>query len=525
MTLTLLIASCNRHISKELKLIDDITFTDYTRAETMLDSFTQANKDMKKSDFMYCKLIRLRIADKAYRSINKQKNQVDSLVNYFEGFHDNDILAESYFMAGRVYYELGDSPEALSFYQKAESSVSKDNYALKGDILYQMAAIYRLCHLDKEAINTLKKAFVTDSISGNKQNMLFDIRDIGLNYFDLGLINKAESYYKNGLSKAKKTRDDKMQKTFCHLLTVVYMKKKQYKIAEQYLKPCLEQIDDYDINKSGVYSTASMLYHQCQKDKLAEKYDLWLNHNGTIWAKKYITQNQINNAIQKNDYKKIPLLWNLYLQQTDSITKISDTEPIKKMEQLYNYEIKVKDNAELSRKNTILAMSIVCIIMLLLMATCTFTFAIISQKQKRKNIELKLENYKSLKEKEKEKLKSTKAKDLQKKEITNSKIFNEIQQAIKDGSFKLETCQWKELEELVEKNYPEFRKRLNSFVRFSDFEFKVCLMIKVGISPSNIGDFTSHSKEGINSARGRLFKKAFNKPASAPKWDEFIKSL
>lgn len=144
-------------------------------------------------------------------------------------------------------------------------------------------------------------------------------------------------------------------------------------------------------------------------------------------------------------------------------------------------------------------------------------------KQKSKNLELKIENYESLKEKEK--LKSTKTKALQKKEITNSKIFNDIQQAIKDGSCKLEPYQWKELEELVEKNYPDFRKRLSSFVEFNDFEFKVCLMIKVGISPSTIGNFTNHSKEGINSTRGRLFKKAFNQPASAPKWDEFIRSI
>ena len=50
-------------------------------------------------------------------------------------------------------------------------------------------------------------------------------------------------------------------------------------------------------------------------------------------------------------------------------------------------------------------------------------------------------------------------------------------------------------------------------------------MIKIGISPVNIARFTNHSKEAINSTRGRLYKKAFHQSASAPKWDEFIKTL
>lgn len=85
MTLMLLIASCNHHVSPKLKSIDNIISTDYTKGEAMLDSFTQATPNMEKNDEMYCKLLRLCIADKAYRPINKQKNQIDSLVNYFEG--------------------------------------------------------------------------------------------------------------------------------------------------------------------------------------------------------------------------------------------------------------------------------------------------------------------------------------------------------------------------------------------------------------------------------------------------------
>lgn len=520
MTLMLFITSCNHHVSPKLKSIDNKISTDYTKGEAMLDSFILATPNMEKNDEMYCKLLRLCITDKAYRPINKQKDQVDSLVNYFEGFHDKDILAESYFMAGRVYYELGDSPEALSFYQKAESSVSKDNYALKGDILYQTGTIYKICHLDKEAIKTYKQAYLFDSLSNNKRNMLYDSRDIAYLYSNNKNYKEAIKYWKKGLMIAESIKDTKLIKDYNYLLGNDYITIGEKEKGFSYLQKALNS-PNKTWSKSGLFSCASQYFRKENKIKEAEKYDSWLIDSGTIWSKRYANKELLNDKISKNNiYKKY---WQNYLQLSDSINNITETEAVKKIEKMYNYKLKVTENMRLKQDNFNKNIIIIGVFVFLMFTIICSLFYSTLLKQKSKNLELKIENYENLKEKEK--LKSTKTKALQKKEITNSKIFNEIQKAIKDGSFKLEPYQWKELEELVEKNYPEFRKRLNSFVRFSDFEFKVCLMIKIGISPISIGAFTSHTKEGINSVRGRLFKKAFNKPASAPKWDEFIKSL
>lgn len=520
MALMFFIASCNHHVSPKLKSIDNIISTDYTKGEAMLDSFTQATPNMEKNNEMYCKLLRLCIADKAYRPINKQKNQVDSLVNYFEGFHDKDILAENYFMAGRVYSELGDTPEALKFFQKAESSASKDNYALKGDILYQAGTIYKICHLGKEAIKTYKKAYLFDSLSNNKRNMLYDSRDIAYIYSDNKNYKEAIKYWEKGLKIAEFIKDTKLIKDYNYLLGNDYINLGEKEKGFSYLQKALNS-PNKTWSKSGLFSSVSLYFRKENKITEAEKYDRWLIDSGTVWSKRYANKELLNDKISNNNiYNKY---WQNYLQLSDSINNITEIEAVKKIEKLYNYKIKETENMRLKQDNFNKNIIIIGILVFLIFTIICSLFYSTLLKQKSKNLELKIENYESLKEKEK--LKSTKTKALQKKEITNSKIFNEIQQAIKDGSCKLEPYQWKELEELVEKNYPDFRKRLNSFVRFSDFEFKVCLMIKIGISPITIGAFTSHSKEGINSARGRLFKKAFNKPASAPKWDEFIRAL
>ena len=106
-----------------------------------------------------------------------------------------------------------------------------------------------------------------------------------------------------------------------------------------------------------------------------------------------------------------------------------------------------------------------------------------------------------------------------------SDIYKEIAKRIARGNFTLDSNQWTLLEKSINETYPNFTETLRSFYDVSQQELRVCLMIKMGIAPGNIAKFTNHSKEAINSTRGRLYAKVFKEPASAPKWDEFIKTL
>jgi hypothetical protein len=75
----------------------------------------------------------------------------------------------------------------------------------------------------------------------------------------------------------------------------------------------------------------------------------------------------------------------------------------------------------------------------------------------------------------------------------------------------------------VYENYTE--KLHNIYNRMSSFEYRVCLLIKINISPVNISHLTNHSKESISSVRRRLYYKAFNRKGSPADWDEIISSL
>mgnify|MGYP004584393065 FL=1 len=521
--LTLMAASsCKQEISPRLKEIDRSINKDYKIGEQALDSMERLGLLEAKPNQMYSKLLRLKIADKDYRPIQNKKKEIDSLVNYFQGQKDGDALAQAYYLAGRVNSDLGDSPKALILYQKAEETVNKDNYALQGDIYCQMGYIYKECHLFHDAITTLKKAYIMDSLNNNKQNMLFDIRDIGTNYLHLQETNTAKLYFSKGFRESIHTNEF-MAKTFAHQLAVIYLNQKDYSRAKEYLNISLNHIENYDNNKSGIYATAYKLYEATGEDELKNKYESWLLDNGTIWAKKSIYKDQLSKILVNDRNPHILDTWNKYNQYSDSVGKFSDIESIKRIEQLYNYKLKEKENKSLNSHNTVLSIIIICLTITLISIIGLSFMTYSNIKQKRKNLELKLDKYEALK-------RSSEQKNEQNIKDKNcafkkSAIHQIIQNEIENGSYTLQDSYWKDLEKTVNEIYPNFTNNLNSFYEVSNHELKVCLMVKIGISPIHIAKFTNHSKEAINSTRGRLYAKVFKEPASAPKWDEFIKTL
>ena len=129
-----------------------------------------------------------------------------------------------------MYYDRGETPESLHFYQKASEKVADDNYALQGDIFCQMANIYRFMNLKTEALNALRLALKADSLNNNMRNVLYDLRDIGEAYRNNN-INQAEKYFKKGLYWANKTGDSFMQNTFHHELASIDLRKRKWKTA------------------------------------------------------------------------------------------------------------------------------------------------------------------------------------------------------------------------------------------------------------------------------------------------------
>ena len=84
---------------------------------------------------------------------------------------------------------------------------------------------------------------------------------------------------------------------------------------------------------------------------------------------------------------------------------------------------------------------------------------------------------------------------------------------------------WEALHTAVLSAYPTFKQRLADLCRLSAHDYHVCLLIKIGMKPSDIARITIRSDEAITSTRRRLYERAFGRKGKPSDWDEVIKML
>ena len=160
---------------------------------------------------------------------------------------------------------------------------------------------------------------------------------------------------------------------------------------------------------------------------------------------------------------------------------------------------------------------------IILLTVITFYMRMRNIKQQQKILELKLTRYEELKEKANLKTEARVSEELE--AIKKADIYSLIQKEITTNHFRLQESQWNELSQLINSVYKDFDKNLHNFLETSQREYKICLLIKIGISPTNIAHFVNVSKEAITASRRRMYVKSFKKQGSPSDWDHIITSL
>lgn len=84
---------------------------------------------------------------------------------------------------------------------------------------------------------------------------------------------------------------------------------------------------------------------------------------------------------------------------------------------------------------------------------------------------------------------------------------------------------WAILDTLFLQRLPHFGIALRELTPLSEIEWRVCQLLKLGFTPSQIAQLASRSPEAISSIRRRLYAKVFQKKGSPADWDAFVGSL
>lgn len=105
-----------------------------------------------------------------------------------------------------------------------------------------------------------------------------------------------------------------------------------------------------------------------------------------------------------------------------------------------------------------------------------------------------------------------------------SDFYLSLRKKIAHGE-RLNVGEWNEIEERFKSVYPRFTSTLLTLHNMSETELRVCQLLKLNATPTEIANVLCKDTSSISSIRSRLYKKVFDKKGSSKEWDEFIHSL
>ena len=509
--------------SPRLVEIDSLCEDRADSAIMVLKLLARDTAKMSPDDRMYYKFLAVKAADKAYIK-HTSDSLIRQLLPFFEEGGDDRLLPEFYYYAGRVYRDIGDAPQALDYFQRAINLLpDTTNLKLKSVVYSQMGYTAYLCNLYDKALELHRGNYECGKLAKDTVSMIYGLMDMAVCQEMHHHLDSAEALYSDAMRLAQASHNYEMQASLHTQISVMLLSQGNKDEALIHIRKAIEY-DDPD-NRSATYSAAVDIFNSLGIEDSAFYYNTEALKYGTIYARKS-AYGRFAAYYIKHGLPKLSLKYSrLYKLATDSVDNITATEAVARMNSLYNYQIRERENLRLKSENNKKQNLIIILTVIVLFSLIIVCYTIVYTREKRRALKFKLEKYEMLLQEEEKRPKEEKQQRTN--DILNSDIYSEIRQILNDPSksLKMSEEQWNTLSIEVNTAYPNFDFRLRDLCKMSIFDYRVCLLIKIGFSPTDIAQLTFKSLPGIGSIRRKLYERSFRKKGEAKDWDKVLSSI
>lgn len=513
---------------------------------------------------MYYELLDLKVNDKMYVR-HTSDSLIKRITDFYEAYGDRDRLLESYYYMGRVYRDLNDAPEALRYFQKAlDVAGDTKRYKLLSNVYSQMGVLYNYQDVYEEAIRMHEKAAQLVFLEGDSSDLPFVFRDIARVYDAINKNDSAVMYFQKAAIIANETGD---RHRYSSILTELGDLYREMGIYDKAFECLFESLND-SVNRN-MYPTYSSLGHAYLDVKNLDSADFYLRKcldSPNLYVQEGVYEYLSLLAEYKQDYREYNRYIRLCQQARDSIRKITDSEEIRKMTSLYNYQKRETENLRLKSENDRMQIHIYQIITFLglvstLMALFVYRYkrqkdrmalqVRILSKEKQEQYERSLQyiaendakianldlllsknqnNENPLLQVQKDLLQLTNERihlkrserDLLEIDLRYSDIYKKFHAAV-DSNLRILDADWLSLQEALDLTYDNFTERLRYlYSNLSSIELRICCLIKISIRVTDMAILLNRSKSSISSARSRLYFKLTGEDGTPNDLDQFI---
>ncbi|MDO4185537.1 MAG: tetratricopeptide repeat protein [Bacteroidales bacterium] len=566
------LASCHRRpvYPPVLHEADSLINVNADSALSMLKHLEADTASWTKAARMYHQLLTVKAGDKAYH-LQTSDSLMLQVLHYYEDGGDKRLLPEAYYYMGSTYRDLNDAPRALDYYQKAiDAMPGNENLRVKSKVYAQMGTLFIYQNLYDEALRMFEHAYQCDLQINDTIGQLYDLRDVATAYRGLGNLDSTLYFFEKASNLANVYGNIVYSNLISSQIASLKLSLGNYAEALDLLKTSLNYLES--TNARSIYAITANAYLGLGQLDSASYYYNQLKEIDDVYAQRTSNEYLARISIAKGHPEEAIKYLDLYKMWDDSVQKITVSESLSRMQSLYDYSVRERENARLSEENVQIQRHVWMVSSLLILLLSLSVIGIMYFRAKRRSLMKKYERLARLRDEEyKNGLAYIQDNERKIQEFQNQIISNENEKAamaeqleaykkqyeyenqkakirshqrensknivFQSDIYKKLTEQYvpadkhltvddvKAIEEILNIAYPDFISSLRSFGKMSETEKQVCYLRKMQLSPSDIGILLNRAKSSISSIRSRLYEKAFGKSGTSEEWDKILDSL
>lgn len=551
----LMFSACDfRRMTEQLDTISKISDTNADSACSLLKKYESEVPNWGKGDRMHYELIKMKIENKQ-NVVFTSDSLIKQIVDYYKDHGSPNEQMLAYYLLGRVYYHMGEAPQALQAYydalEKADTTRADCDIWGIAVVYSQMSEIFHQQNLPNDEIWALKNYCKYTKIVKTPTDYAIAKSFFVAPYFLLEKNDTVLHIIKTYNEELQQLGDTGMAVRLNPTAIYVYTKRKQLDKAEQLIRSFEEKSGLFDekgnIDKEyrfyyyikGYYELAannidSAEYYFREAIKYGYAYD---SYNGMIAIYR-----------DKRNVDSIAHYSLLMDNGIDSVRKQIRMDAIHRMASLYNYSRNQKI-AEQESQKAHNAQVIIILILSLGVFGSLFVFqlyysykrkkqneidklgyALSSAKREYQNIQYELQKLKNSNVERLIEEKERKGKELKQtiesiasegkmsastnglEEFAKSKIVGEfVNRKNFCADSKMPTkAEWKALETQFRKDMPMAYNMLASEKKLSPLELHVCILLILDFEDGIIASIADALPQTVSNAKARANKKIFN---------------
>jgi tetratricopeptide (TPR) repeat protein len=504
-------------------------------------------------DRHYYDFLSIKARDKAYITHTSDSLILD-VIEYYADHQTEGLYAESLYYGGRVYSDMGDTPSAMHYFQSALDLLppNTQNLKLRGSVLSQTGRLLNSLRLYEQATPYLESVIQLDSICNDTINLVYDLQLLAECYFRAENYGKAELIIHRALEKGTFLPQSFEAKS---KVTLAGIKLREGKIDSALVLIRNTTKEVKSITRSGALTFAAQIYQAAGRIDTAYIYareilqDEDQTHHGIGYQ--VLLSPEVRHFMPQDSIDQLITEYRAYLEgYFDS----NESQQSINQQSFFNYQIHERERNKAEHKNELLYRWIIGIVLLVMLLVVALLLYRVRYKNKVIQLYIALERINALTEKlnvqskeisvvNQDKLSWLRA-QLRSKliviansqaqlpivdpAISMSEAFISLRKLIESGKIIKETDElWERLEKVVLDHSPNFVTDLQLLTKgnLTKVDLRTALLIRCGVSPTDMSLLLGRSKGTISSRRAALCYKVFDKNLGTKVIDSVIRLL